>query len=104
VYNSTGSNIQIVRIETTSGGKEVMTFKMPRVYSQQMTMLFSSSALEANTSYTVYTGGNIGSGADFHGLFTSATYTKGTSAGTFTTGQMVSTVGSSGGGGGPGGR
>jgi hypothetical protein len=102
VFGSSASNVSVVRIETTSGEKEALTFKMPSTYGQNMRLLFSSSTLEANTEYTIYTGGSIDGGSDFHGLFTGATYTKGTSAGAFTTSSMVSTVGSSSGGGGGG--
>lgn len=105
IFRTSTSNMQIVRIETTSEGKEVLTFKLPKSYGNNLTMLFSSPLLSANTGYSIYTGGNISGGSDFHGLYTGAVYTKGSSAGTFTTGTAagsVSTVGNQGGG--PGGK
>lgn len=98
IFNSSTTNIQYLRIENTSTGQEVLTIKMPKTYSQRMTMLVSSSLLAQSTGYTIYTGGSISGGSDFHGLFTDATYTKGSSAGTFTTGSAagaVTTVGTS---------
>lgn len=103
VFNSSTSNIQYIRIETTSGGQEVLTFKLPKTYSSQMTMLFSSPDLAANTGYTIYTGGSISGGTNFHGFYNGAIYAKGSSAGTFTTGSAVGAVSTVGTAQGPGG-
>jgi hypothetical protein len=100
VYGGTGSANQILHIES-SDGTSVLTCKIPRAYSQ-MTLLFSSVGLVANSSYTIYKDGSISGGTAFHGLYTGSTYTKGTSVQTFTSSSMITTVGntSQGGGGG----
>lgn len=103
IYRSTVSKLDIVHIESASGGKEALTFKLPKTYAQSATILFCSPLLEKDTEYTIYTGGSISGGEDFHGLYTNASYTKGSSAASFTTTSFVSTVGTSTGGpGGPG--
>lgn len=105
IFYSSTSGIEVIRIESSEGADEILTLKLPKTYSQNLTMLFSSAALAANTAYTIYTGGSISGGTSFHGLYTGATYSGGTSAGTFTTSVTsgaVSTVGTPSGGG-PGG-
>lgn len=102
-----GASLQansILHIESSTG-TDILTFKLSKASA---TTLFSSKDLASGTTYTIYTGGSISGGTEFHGLYTGATYTKGTSASSFTPSSMVTTVGSAstgpGGGGGPGGR
>jgi hypothetical protein len=87
----------------SSGGVEVMTFKTPRAYSGTVCMLFGGGGLTKGTSYTLYSGGSVAGGVDFHGLYTGVAYTKGTAAGTFT-GSAYATVGTASGSPGPGGQ
>jgi hypothetical protein len=91
VIMGSGTANQLVHIEAADG-TEALTFLAPVSYS---TLLYASSKLEGNTSYTVYTGGSVTSGTDFKGLYTSGTYTKGTAGGTFTTTNMVTQTGGS---------
>jgi len=90
-----GSSFEIIHIES-SAGEGILTFKSPKTFSQA-TMLFSSSSMTANTSYTIYTEGSISGGTSTYGLYSGATYTKGSSASTFTISSMVTSVGSTGG-------
>ncbi|WP_080903226.1 carbohydrate-binding domain-containing protein [Parabacteroides sp. Marseille-P3160] len=103
IYGGSGSADQIIRIQSESG-TDILTYKIPRNYSQ-MTLLFSSNALQSGTTYTIYQGGSITGGTNFHGLYSNATYTGGTAAATFTPSSMVTSVGRTstgiGGGGGP---
>ena len=104
LYGGTGTSGQLFHIQDANG-QDIITYQIPRPYSQ-MTLLFSSGALAGNTGYTIYTGGTVSGGTEFHGYYTGATYTGGTATNTFTTNSMVTTVGNSGGGpgGGGGGR
>lgn len=95
---SSATSGNLINIQDANG-TNVFTYKLPRSY-QTMTLLFSSADLKANTNYTIYTGGSISGGEDFHGYYTGAVYTPGTKTTTFTTSSMVTTIGSSGGGGG----
>ena len=95
---SSATSGNLINIQDANG-TNVFTYKLTRSY-QTMTLLFSSADLKANTNYTIYTGGSISGGEDFHGYYTGAVYTPGTKTTTFTTSSMVTTIGSSGGGGG----
>ena len=56
-----------------------------------MTMLFSLPAL-TNTTYYLVTNAVVSGGTEFHGLYTGATVTGGTTSKTFTASSMVTTV------------
>ncbi|MFV0420157.1 MAG: carbohydrate-binding domain-containing protein [Dysgonomonas sp.] len=92
IYGTTGTANQLMHIESADE-KTVLTYKIPRTYSP-MVLLFSSPELIAKTNYTVYTGGSISGASEFHGFYTGGTYTKGTSATTFTTNSINTDIGS----------
>lgn len=91
IFSSTAALEDLIHIET-SAGTDVFTFRVPRAYSSKMTLLFSMPDLTANTAYTIYRGGSIAGGTNYHGLYTGSTYTKGTSATSFTTSSVLTTV------------
>ncbi|KIA95375.1 hypothetical protein OC25_05885 [Pedobacter kyungheensis] len=90
VFTSSATANQLVHVESATG-TDIFTFVVPRAYSK-MTMLFSSPTLAAGTTYSIYTGGSVSGGSNFYGLYTGATYTKGTAATTFTTSSILTTV------------
>lgn len=104
VYGTSGTQGRLIAIQDSSSNT-IVTFVTPRTYSQ-MTLLFSSPDLKADTSYKILTGGSVAEGTLWNGYYSAGTYSGGTQATTFTTSSMVTSVGSTsgGGGGGPGGR
>ena len=101
IYGGSGSNGEILNIQSADG-TSVLTYQIPRAYSQ-MTVLFSSPNLTSGGSYTISKGGTVSGGSEFFGLYSGATYSGGTQAATFTASSMVTQVGSTSGGGQPGG-
>ncbi len=94
-------------IRNTSTSAPILLYEMPRGLTS-MCLLFSSPDLKAGTQFTLLKGGTVsGAATPWNGYYASGTWASGSSVGNFTTTNMVTTVGSSGGpggGGGPGGR
>lgn len=104
IYSGSGLSQNKVFNIASSDGKNVLTYIIPRSLNST-TILFSSHELQNGTSYTISSGGSVSGGMSFHGLYNGATYSGGTNLSTFTVSSMVTTIGSSGQGGGfPGGR
>lgn len=82
------------------GDAEILTFLAGRSYQS---LVFSSPLLAQGETYTIYTGGSVSGGSDFHGLYTDATYSGGAKGDNFTTTDMVTIQGGNTGMGGPGG-
>jgi len=75
-------------------GGSVLTFVPSKQYQS---VVLSSPELERGSTYTVYTGGNA-TGTVTDGLYTDGTYTPGTQAASFTISEIVTRVGTAGGG------
>lgn len=73
IYGGSGSKGTLLSIQ---GSDQVMSYTIPRAYSQ-MTLLFSSSKLASGTTYTIYTGGSVTGGTEFYGLTVGGIYTTG---------------------------
>lgn len=95
VYSGSGFTQNTNFNITSSDGKEVLTYTIPRTLNS-MTILFSSPALQKGASYTISKSGVISGGTSFHGLYSGATYSGGTTLSTFMVSSIVTTVGSSG--------
>lgn len=103
VYKGTGTADTTFQIKSSDG--DVLVYKIPRTYSSSggggfggpgggsgMVLLFSSPNLNSSVTYTITTGGSITSGSDFHGYYTGATVSGGTTLKTFKPASMVTTV------------
>ena len=95
VYTTTTSNIQTLSIRS-SDSKTILILKLPRSYQQSMCLLYSDAQMQASTTYTISTGGTITGDTNFHGFYTGASWSGGSTATTFTTSSMVTTIGGGG--------
>jgi hypothetical protein len=71
-------------------GNSILTYKPEKAY---YTIIFSSSSLAANTTYYIYKGGSC-DGTIKNGLYTSGSYSSGTSVTSFKTSSVVTSLGS----------
>lgn len=103
LYKATGSAGTIVQLK--ANGTTVMIYKIPRTYSgggggpggggsTPMTMLLSMPGLATGVTYTIYTGGTVSGGTEFHGYYTGGATVSGTTtlAKTFTLGTAAGSV------------
>lgn len=105
VYH-TSSTYSLICVQSSDGKNTPLVYKLPKTMSGSLSLVFTSPSLTSGISYTIYTDGSISGGTNFNGLYTGATYTKGSSAATFTVSSTITTVGTASntpGGGGPGG-
>ena len=91
VFLSSQSANTLINIKNESG-EDIITFAPSKTYQS---VLISSPKLESNSTYTVYCGGSS-TGTSIDGLYSDGSYSSGTEAGTFTTSNTVSTIGSGG--------
>ena len=77
---------------TSKDGNSILTYVIPKSFSSNMTVLFSSPAIQNGVTYTISKGGEISGGDSFHGLYSNATYTGGTQLAEFTVSSMVMTI------------
>ena len=90
----------IVRI-VDENGADLLTFAPAKSYNS---VVFSSPDIKSGSTYTAYVGGEYSGGENVDGLMASGSYAGGTSSGNVKVSQIISTIGSGGGGmGGPGG-
>lgn len=81
-----GSRAVDTAMQIVQGATDILTFQVSKAYQS---MLFTSPNLAASTSYSVYAGGSISGGTQFHGLYTGATYSGGRIWAAFTTNTIV---------------
>lgn len=74
-------------IKITHAGTNELIFVSSKDYTS---LIFTAPSLAADLRYTVYSGGTISGGSNFHGLYTGATYTGGRLSAIFETTTMVS--------------
>lgn len=80
-----------------SSGKPVMAFNMPKTLNS-MSLVYSSSLLEAGKTYTVSKDGTVTNPTEeWNGWSTGGYWSGGSTAGSFTSNSIVTTVGNSGG-------
>lgn len=103
LYNGTGTSNSVIHISSSSG--DSLVYKIPRSYTssggggpgmggggmgggnnRSMVLLFSAPELTNNVQYTVKTGGTITGGTEWHGYYTGATVSGGSTTATFTPG------------------
>ena len=111
VYNGVSATKNANICVLDSEGTPVLTFTFPRTMNGA-SFFFSTPDITLGASYTVSSGGTLGGYTDsWNGWYGGGTWSGGSQVGTFTSSNVVTTVGSGGfggggipGGGGPGGR
>lgn len=91
VYGGSGNNGDYLNIRT-SGGKNVLTYQIPRNYSR-MRLLFSAPGLTTDENYILSIGGTVSGGTSFYGFLSGNTCSGGTDLENFTVNSMVMTLG-----------
>lgn len=91
VFLSSQSANTLISIKNENG-EDIVTFAPSKTYQS---VIISSPSLQSNTKYFVYSGGTS-TGNETDGLYTDGISSGGSEAGSFTTSNTVTTVGSSG--------
>ena len=99
VYKGSSFSANEYLVVHTSDNDALMIYQIPRTYSS-MTLLYSSPLLESNKTYYISSNATVSGGESWNGYYTGGTYSDATNKTSFTTSSMVTSVGTSTGGGG----